>query len=243
MTHSYSYIIIDDEPKAIKLLSRIIQQYYSNLQETGTYISWELALDALKKDEADLIFLDISMPHKNGMALLEMASDISGEIIFVTAHEEHALKAYKYAPSGYILKPIVDDVLKATIDKAIERIRDKKRAAQQQIEKIAGSNKIAISNKNGLDYVNIDEILFFEADARYTKVITTGKNYTSSYNLGKFKAMLEKHSFYPVHRSYMVNLNRVSRYERSGILIMENGDEIPVAKNARDGFLSLFERL
>lgn len=244
MSNKYSYIIIDDESKAIKLLSNIISQYYDNLEMTGSYTTWQTALEALQEEDPDIVFVDISMPHKNGISLLEMVPDIDSEIIFVTAHEEHALKAYKFGPSGYILKPIKDERLRSTIDIALKRVQDKKLAEQFNAEKITLlKNKICIRSGKGLDYVNVDDILYFEATSRYTKIITKDKNYLSSYNIGKFRTMVEDYNFFAVHRSFIVNVDKIRRYETNGTLIMEEGYEIPVSKNVRESFLNLFNKV
>jgi len=244
MTKKISYVIIDDELKAIRLLQTTLSKYYGDLEMAGSYSTWETALEAMEQNDFDLLFLDISMPHKTGISLLEMIPEPGYEIIFVTAHEEHALKAYKFAPSGYILKPIKDSRLIATVDKAIKRIQNKKMAGKYVSEKSSPqTNKIGIRNNKGLDYVDIDDILFCEATARYTKVITKDKQYLSSYNIGKFKTMLEQYDFYPVHRSYIVNIKCIKRYESSGMLVMEQGHEIPVAKSVREDFLKLFNEI
>lgn len=244
MTNNYQYIIIDDEAKAIKMLDNAITRLYDNLELAGSYTEWEPALDALRSNDADIAFVDISMPHKNGFSLLEMVPDLACEIIFVTAHEEYALKAFKYSPVGYVLKPVKDSSLQAAVDKAITHVQNKKIAlGHLHDEVISKNNKLGIRNHNGVDYVNIDDILYFEASARYTKVVTKARGYMSSCNIGKFKKMVEGKAFYAVHRSFIVNTNHISRYESSGILIMEDGHEIPVSKNTREDFLNLFDRI
>lgn len=244
MTGNYQYIIIDDESKAIKMLHNAITRLYDNLEMAGSYTEWEPALHALENSEVDIAFVDISMPHKSGFSLLEMVPQLDCEIIFVTAHEEYALKAFKYAPVGYLLKPVKDSRLQAAIEKAITHVQNKKIAAGHlHDELITRNNKLGIRNNNGLDYINIDDILFFEASARYTKIVTKTKSYLSSCNIGRFRKLVEGRNFYPVHRSFIVNIAQVARYESSGILITESGHEIPVSKNVREDFLNLFERI
>ncbi|MBZ0100222.1 MAG: LytTR family transcriptional regulator DNA-binding domain-containing protein [Taibaiella sp.] len=244
MTNSFQYIIIDDEAKAIKMLSNAIGRLYDNLEMTGAYTDWEPALAALENGEADIAFVDISMPRKNGFSLLEMVPDLSCEVIFVTAHEEYALKAFKFSPVGYLLKPVNDARLKAAVDKAITHVQNKKLAAGHVNDAIISkNNKLGIRNNNGLDYINIDDIIYFEANARYTKVVIKGRSYLSSCNIGKFKKLVEGRNFYSVHRSFIVNTDRITRYVSTGVLVMEDGHEIPVSKNIREDFLNLFNRI
>lgn|SRR5690606_7613781 len=243
MTNSYQYIIIDDEAKAIKMLNNAITRLYDNLEIKGSFNHWEPALEALKNGGLDIAFVDISMPHKNGFSLLEMVPDLSCEIIFVTAHEEYALKAFKYSPVGYVLKPVNDNRLKAAIDKAIVHVQNKRAAAAHTGSAgISTNNKLGIRNNHGLDYVSMNDIIFFEANARYTRVVTKANSYLSSWNIGKFRQMVEGKHFYPVHRSYIVNTDKIIRYVSGGVVVMEDGHEIPVSKNTREDFLNLFSR-
>ncbi len=239
--NSFTYLIVDDEPNAIRLLQKTIAGQYDNLHLLGTYTSVDTAVDALTKNNADILFLDISMPHKTGLELLEQMPDLQSEVIFITAHEEYALTAFNFTPAGYILKPINHLKLFNTIDKALQRVHDKRLAVGNQEKVLHNNNKIGIRNSKGIDYVNIEDIFYMEATSRCTKIVTKEKVYLSSCNLGKLKMLVESHCFYNIHRSFIVNVNKVIRYESAGIVITEGGHEIPVSKNAREEFLHLFK--
>jgi two-component system LytT family response regulator len=243
MKNRHSCIIVDDEPKAIELLADSIQDLYDNIDIMGTYTTWKTALPAIRNNDFDILFLDISMPQKTGIDILELVPELKSEVIFVTAHSEYALNAFKYFAAGYILKPVKDTVLTKTIDKALERISYKKLVAQKKLEQHNAKNRIAIPNNNGLDYFNLTDILYFEATSRYTKATTSTSEILSSYSIGKFKEILDGNTqFYQVHRSFIVNLDFVKRYERNGTIIMSDGYEIPVAKNTREDFLNIFDK-
>ncbi len=240
MTDILSYVAIDDERKAIALLSRLIAQYYPHLEMTGAYTLWQEGLAAIKKNDFDLLFLDISMPQKTGLNLLELAPQLDAEIVFVTAHEEHALEALNFSPSGYLLKPIDENRLISVVDKAIVRAQHKKAAQKAETEKpLRQTGKICIHSNKGIDYVSVDDILYLEAKFRCTKIVTSARTYLSSSNIGKFKKLEGLYNFYAVHRSYIVNVDRIKRYE-SGVLTVENGNEIPVSKSLRNDFLKMF---
>lgn len=244
MDSNYSYIIIDDEAKAIALLQNAVSKNCPDLFCVGTYSSATEALKVLREGNFDLLFLDISIPQKTGIKLLELVPELDCELIFVTAYEEHALKAYNFSPTGYILKPINFTKLIAAVKKATKHLQDKKLAERYTSEKMFHHNgKIGIKNSRGLDYINVNDILFLKAVSRYTKVVTTDKEYTSSNNLGKFRPVIEQYNFYSVHRSYIINIDKVKRYESNGIVFMEGGYEIPVAKGSRESFLHLFDRI
>lgn len=236
---TYSCIIVDDEPKAIELLSESISSLYTNIEVSRTHTNWKDALDSIKHLNFDLLFLDVSMPEKTGMDILNLVPNLKSELIFVTAYTEYAVDAFQYGACGYVLKPIKDDVLSHTIDNAIKKLEQKKLAEQGASASLAKA-KIAIPNNNGIDYITVEDIIYLEANSRYTRIVLKDKELLCSYNLGKFKQLLENHSFYQVHRSYMVNLNFIMRYKSSGTIVMSPGYEIPIAKNTRDDFFNLF---
>ena len=241
MKDRISCIIVDDEPKMVGLLERCLKNLYDNIEVVGTYNLWNTALPVLRTEECDLLFLDVSMPGKSGIDLLSLLPGIKAEVIFVTAHAEFALKAFQFSPTGYVLKPIDDKDLSIAVDKAIERIKYKK-LAKHNIQQAAEA-KIGIPNSTGIDYLRLDDILYLEATNKCTLVVTKDAQITSSYSLARFKSIVEKHAFFQVHRSYIVNLNCIKRYGSNGSLIMTNGNEIPVAKALKDDFLMNFEKV
>jgi two-component system LytT family response regulator len=238
MRNKTTCIIIDDEPKAIELLVESLNSLYADLEIVNTYTSPTQALNALRSTHCDIVFMDISMPGKNGLELLRLAPDLKSEVIFITAHSEYALNAFKFSAAGYIMKPIDDADIVVAVDHAIERIKYKKLAKQNT--DVNPKLKIGIPDNNGIDYVMMDEILYFESVNRYTNVVLKGREIVSSYNLGKYKALTEGYFFHQVHRSYIVNLNSIIRYESSGIIIMSNKKEIPVSKNEKGDFIKIF---
>ncbi len=242
MKNNFTCIIVDDEPKAIGLLSECLKSLYNNIEIIGSYTSWTEALPALRTQECDILFLDVSMPGKTGMELLGLVHGADYEIIFVTAHSEFALNAFKFSPSGYVLKPVDDKELTIAVDKAIERIQYK-RLAKHGSKPAAGGTKIGIPNNTGVDYVNINDIIYVEAVNSCTKVVTKNGEIISSYSLNRFWVILEKHSFYQVQRSYIANLDCIRKYMIRGSIIMVNGDELPVSKNVREDFLLKFDKV
>jgi len=142
-------------------------------------------------------------------------------VIFVTAHGE----------------------LSEAIDRAIKRIETKRLAKQGKATTPVKSAKIGIPNNKGIDSISIDDILYLESINKCTRVVTAHGEYISSSNLGKFKELTDKYSFFQVHRSYIINLHRIVRYEMEGIVIMPDKKEIPVSKPIRHDFLMHFERI
>jgi two-component system, LytTR family, response regulator len=240
MVDVFSCIIVDDEPHAIELLSEQLFHLYKNIRVAATCGDWESALDILRSQRFDIIFMDISLPGKNAIDLLTLLPTVDSEIIFVTAHEEYALDAFHFTTSGYLLKPVTDADLLHAINKAVERVQLKRLAKSQGPAATTSNDRIGVPNKYGIDYVNINDIIYLESINKCTKIVTATKEYISSTYFGKYKTLIDAHPFFQVHRSYIVNLNRILRYELSGIIIMSNKHEIPVARSIRTEFLERF---
>ncbi len=249
MSQNYSCIIIDDEQDAIDLLSDRIEQLFHNIDVVATFTHWKQALPVLRENEFDILFLDVSMPEKSGFEILKLVPGMGAEIIFVTAHDNFALKAFSFAATGYILKPIDDSDLANAIDKALERVKLKsmlKRgstsAATSGTPSQSGNGKIKIPSGTGIDYVNINDVIYLESTNKCTMIVTNKGKYTSSANIGTFRYLIDDHAFFQVHRSFIVNLNKVMRYELTGFVVMEDKTEVPIARNIRQEFLQLFDK-
>jgi two-component system LytT family response regulator len=240
MSRKINCVIVDDEQDAIDLLSFRIGQLYGNINISDTFQHWQAALAALRTNKYDLLFIDISLPGKIGLDLLKLLPGIDCEIIFVTAHDNYALKAFSFAATGYILKPIDDQELSAAVDRALERITHKTLAAQNQKGSSVVNEKIRIPGKQGIDYVNVNDILYLESINKCTQIATSNGKYLCSTNLGTYKYLTDGGTFFQVHRSFIINLNCITRYESGGVVIMQDKKEVPVARNIRHDFLRLF---
>ncbi|MBN9484474.1 MAG: hypothetical protein BGO70_04005 [Bacteroidetes bacterium 43-93] len=232
-------IIIDDEPKAIELLRSRLKILYPDMTILGTYTNWEAGLEAVRSLPLNILFIDVSMPGKSGVDFLKLFPSIPFQVIFITAHSEFALQAIKFSAAGYVLKPIDDLELSFAVNKAIENISHKTVDNQPANTTI----KIGIPNIKGVDYLNSDDILYFESVNKYTKVVTSDYSIMSSYNLGEFKKIIDGDIFFQAHRSYIVNLRHVKRFETSGTLIMADNMQIPVSKNVKSEFLAAFSKI
>ncbi len=242
MQDKYRCIIIDDEEYAVDLLVSRLLILNKNVEVIHTYTDWTNALEGLRQYECDILFLDISMRERSGMDLLKLMPGIKSEVIFVTAYSEYAINAFKLSATGYVLKPIDDVDLAQALNRAIENVQTKRLAARTIVPN-AVPNKIGIPNQKSIVYVDTNDILYLEATNTYTKLVMKNEDLLCSYNLGKYKPLLPESIFYQIHRSYIVNLNYISRYENAGYIIMHNRQEIPVSKNIREEFLKLFNRV
>jgi len=233
-------IIIDDELNALRLLQLSLQELFPDIRVEKTCSVWAEALQALKQNRYDLIFIDIMMPGKSGIELVRMLPGLSGKIIFVTAHQQYALEAFRCYAFGYLLKPVDEAELHAVVSRAVADLQ----AAALPARHAATGGMLGIPGSRGIDYIMLEHILYLRSDNKCTKVVLKDKTLVSSYHIGKFHDFLASGEFFQVHRSYIVNLRAVKRYvHNESSLVMTDNTEIPVARSARESLLKQFATL
>ncbi len=230
-------VIIDDEPKLIELLQKRLKLLFPRLKVLNAFTKWEDGVEYLRERNVDLLFLDVSMPGKTGVDFLKLFPNRGFEVIFITAHAKYAVDAIKLSALGYVLKPVDDEELTFAVNKFFDK---KSKNGGTDSNK---NTKVGIPNVKGVDYFSPDEILYFETVNKYTKVVTDNFSIVSSYNIGEFEKILSEDIFFRVHRSFIVNMNRVKRYESSGMLIMDDNMNIPVSKSNKVTFAQTFNNI
>lgn len=232
-------IIIDDEPDSIKLLELQLAQHCPQIEIAGTYTSSIKALPAIEKLQPDLIFLDIEMPVMNGFELLEKILHLPFSVIFITAYNEYALKAFRFNAVDYLLKPVDAADLIQAVAKAAQRIKPTSTQLSLMQKQLRGeaATRIAIpGQQGGISFIDLNDIVYSEASNNYSKLILAdGKQFLISKTLKDVQEVLEEEHFLRVHRQYIINLNHVKHFNRNeGILTMDNGDHIPIARNQKE---------
>ncbi len=243
-------IVVDDEPKARELLANKLTKNCPQVLVIGIAESAEVARDLVDKEKPDLVFLDVAMPGESGFDFLKKFSSLDFEIIFVTGFNDYALDAIKFCAIGYVLKPIRNADLIEAVDNAHRRILDKRMLERNQhfLTNInnpgSPSNRIGIPTTEGLEFVSTSEIIRCEGVQRCTKVhLTSRKSLISSYNLGVFVKLLKGYGFYDVHKSHLINLAQIKRYNRTGEVEMLDNSVIPVSRRRRNDFLEQLQRI
>lgn len=234
-------IIVDDEPKMGALLLEILNDLFPNIEVDDPYTNWKDAIKAIHHTQPDILFMDISMPEKSGFDILNLLPDIEAEIIFVTAHSEFAIEAFEHAASGYLLKPINETKLIDTVNRVLKKI-EKKNATQTKTV----PSKIGIPDNDSIVYYNISDIIYLESVNRYTHIVTNDQIITSSYSLGTYKKTLldtSNSNFLLAHRSFIINLEHVVRFDANNFVVMSNGKEVPVSKNSKAEFLNKLKKV
>lgn len=243
-------ILIDDEEKAVQILSSLLQEYCPQINIIGAANSLETGFHAITTHEPDLVFLDIEMPGGSGFDLLKKLPHLNFEIIFVTSYEDYALEAIKFCAIGYILKPIREVELLSAVNQASYRISQKeenlrnKQLLQNLSTPLSQNNRIGIPTSRGLEFVETGNIIRCEGVQRCTRLILKeNKSIVSSYNLGEFRKLLESYHFYSPHKSHLISLNHIIRYDKEGTIEMSDGVSVPVARRRRQDFLERMTRL
>ena len=235
-------VIIDDEPQNASILKNDIMANCSSVEVVAVCHSAKEGIMAIKKEKPDLVFLDIEMPWMNGFEMLEMLDEINFGIIFTTAHDQFAAKAFRISAVDYLLKPIDANDLKEAVKKA------QRKSEQQQgnihienllrnIKQPSAQQKIALPYKDGYEFVEVSHIIYCHAEGAYTKVFLDNKKYILvSKTLGDIEELLPPDIFQRVHHSIVVNLNYVTHFVRSdgGYVKLQTGEQLTVSKSKKE---------
>lgn len=238
-------IIIDDEPLACSLLEELLEDE-NGIEIVAVCNDGFEGLKAIQEHRPDLIFLDIQMPKITGFELLELLDD-PPIVIFTTAYDEYALKAFEANALDYLLKPFE----KARLQKALEKVRNYSsadRAEKSSNDDLKGkilqlpeqAQRIVVKDGNNIKIIPLSEVLYIEAANDYAKITTAEKYYLKHQRMMQFEAQLPTQQFVRVHRSYIVNLQHIQKvelYEKEQYCIrLRNQARLPVSRN---GYMKL----
>jgi two-component system, LytTR family, response regulator len=237
-------VIIEDEKNSQELLKDIITEYCPSLELCGIAASVSEAILLLEEIQPDLVFLDVDLIGGNGFDLLDQTSYKDFKVIMTTAHEQYAIKAFKYDVSEYLLKPYSpSDVIKV-IDKLKSKIQEEQLfqniiSGNRVQSKNVSTQKLTISTSTGIAIYAIDTIVRLEAESSYTSLyFTDRKSVLASKTLKDFEQLLPKDKFFRTHDSHLINVDRVKEYvKESNSIILDNGDSVPVSKRKKQEFL------
>lgn len=240
-------IIIDDEPKGINTLKILIEKYIEDVKIVSECTKASDGITLIENYKPEIVFLDINMPEMNGFELLEKLSWKNFNLVFTTAHQEHALKALKINAIDYLLKPIDYRELQFAVNKIKEQLAiNKINQNQFDYDKLIGTinqyqrKKIIINSKSGVESIDLPDIFYFESMSNYTQLyLNTGSSILTSKTLKEFDVQLctSDKNFMRVHNSFIINLHKVTRYVKDEeLIILMNGQKIPLAKSRKDEF-------
>jgi two-component system LytT family response regulator len=243
-------LVVDDENKTREFIAKLIRSFGLELEVIAQGENVQTAIEAIQEHKPDLVMLDIQMPDGTGFDVLKQIENKNFEVIFITAHQEFAIKAIKFSALDYILKPVDPEELRQTIEQAIQSINSKK--DDIQFDALHHNlvphqkRKLVLKTQESVFVVELDDIIRCEADKNYTFFfLTNGKKILVSKTLKDFETLLAGHNFFRIQQSHLININYVERYDKfdGGSVIMKDGASVPLSQAKKEMFFQMLENL
>lgn len=246
-------IIVDDESLSISVIEEYLKSF-STIEIIDKCTQSELAIEVIKNQKPDVLFLDIQMPKFNGFEVIESVLSVYNPyVVFITAYDNYAIQAFETNAIGYILKPIDEQKFKHTIQKAITQIQlHNFQNLKQLLSNFQNINneflkRILIKEPNRFFYIPVEEIYYFEAAGDYVNVITADKKYLINHSLSALESSLSPSEFARIHRSTIVNSNLIKEFKPyfngEYIIVLKNKTEVKVSRNYKENLTRIFNDL
>lgn len=246
----YKVLIIDDENRTRQLIANMINSFGLEVETIPEGENVESGIQAIEKHHPDIVFLDIQMPDGTGFDVLRSIEDKNFVVIFITAHEEFAIKAIKFSALDYLLKPVDPTELEAALKKAIIAVQENQEGVQYEaLQKNINPHekrRLVLKTQESVHVVDLDDIIRCEADRNYTSFyLTNNKKILVSKTLKEYETLLSGHNFLRVQQSHLININYVDRYDKKngGAVVMKDGSEVPLSPAKREVFFQTLENL
>lgn len=237
-------VIVDDERRSRELLKMLLQLNCPEVSVRGLASTLDEAIEMVKEFSPEIVFLDVRLGNDFGFDLLPYLPEPKPAVIFTTAHEQYAIKALRSHATDYLMKPIVNDELKAAVERTILKISGKSKAESQSTP--ITQSKFAIPTSDGSIFINIQDIIRCEANGAYTEIIRKGeKSILASINLGEFeKTLTEEQGFFRIHHSTIINLSQIDRYIKTdgGFVLMSDQSKVQISQRKKSQFTEIVKR-
>jgi two-component system LytT family response regulator len=247
----YKAVIIDDSSQARKLLKLMLLELAPEVTLVGEAENVDEGLKLIENEQPDAVFLDIEMPGKTGIQLAEilLERNFKGNVVFTTAYNAYAIKAFRLSAIDYLLKPIQEDQL----TEAVKKLKEEKKNRDNQSRLNALSENLreernevlCIPSQSGFEYLPVSEIEYLEADGSYVKIYCiNNRSLTVSKNLKYFEnALADCTNFIRPHRSFLVNMDYVTNYSKSdgGFLVLKRNVQIPVSRERKQAIQEILK--
>ena len=249
MIEEFKAVIIDDISDAIHYLQKLIEEHLPEVKIIGTADSVVSGAKLVNEVQPALVFLDIEMPDGTGFDLIDlMSADVRASIIFTTGSEEYAIRAFRYAASDYLLKPIDRDDLIDAVDRAIDLINHASQVQQALKTNVSldQPSKLVLHTNDEVRVVDIDDILRCQSMDNYCQfILTDDSKILISKPLKYYDDMLEPSGFFRVHQSHLVNLKHVRSFvkKEGGYIQMHDGSQVPVSFRKRNAVITALNGL
>ncbi len=249
-------VLIDDDSNLREGMKMMINQYAQEIQIIGEADSVKSGIELMETAEPDIAFLDILMNDGSGFDILEKLNEksrrINSHIIFITAHEEFAVKAFRFSALDFLLKPVNPEELQSVLKKiknVIHQNRDNRNIdllLENIQKKNDGFKKIALSTSDGIHLFEIKDIIRCESEDNYTKFfIKNHKQVMISKTLKEYEELLKDQGFERIHQSHLINLNELKSYIKKdgGFVIMSDNSQLPVSQRKKERLQELISKL
>lgn len=243
-------LIIDNETPLRNALRLLLEAFCPEITEKAEADGVRTGLEQIRNFTPDIVFLDVEMEDGTGFDLMQQVGNPSFQLVFVTAHNQYAIDAFKFSAIDYLLKPVDPEALQKSVQKAVGHLRSRNLDRQMEVlmQQLKGKNdpdkRIVLRDFDSIYFVRTGDILFCEADGTYTRFYVTGSEpILVSKNLKEYESILEPLGFIRTHHSFLANPAKIKLYDKSdgGALILEGGHSIPVSQRKKDTVLSILE--
>lgn len=244
-------LVIDDEKNIRDMLVGMLPVICPEVEIVGEGEGVKDSLEAIRELHPDLILLDIQLKDGDGFDILYYFDELPFKVIFVTAFEDYAIKAFQISAIDYILKPVDPDELKKAVEKAIMTVKAEfiikmNNFFENMNHKTIEDKKIVLRTTDNVHLVKVFDIIHCDSDQNYTEfTLESGKKIVVSRTLKDYEDLLKDFGFFRVHKSHLINLKYIERFEKAdgGQVVMSNGSRIPVASRKQVELLELFEKI
>lgn len=243
-------IIVDDEPRNIFILQNLLEKFCTNVTVLGTASSADEAAILVRQQKPEVVFLDIEMPGKNAFDLLEELRPLDFEVVFVTAFDKYAIRAFRIGAIDYLLKPVSIDDLRQAVTRLQER-KDNDPGNQRMenyldsVKNPGAPGKLVLNLKDGLGFFDISTIRYCLASGAYTEFhFADGKKVLTTGTLKSFEEVLPDDKFIRIHHSSIVNVDHIRSYTkgRGGFITMSDGHQLDVSQRKKGEVLTRLEK-
>ncbi len=243
-------VIIEDEERSRIVLQNLLETYCPEVEVAGSADSVASGVKLIRSLQPDVLFLDVQITGGTGFDVLEKINDVKVSVIFTTAYDHYALKAFKFSAIDYLLKPIDIEELKAAVKKVT--VSGQQEEDQYKIKNLLSNLKnpnedpvLLVSTIEAVEFVRIRDIVRCEAQGAYTQLfLRDARPVMVSKVIKEFEYLLQDYGFYRVHQSHLINLKEVRKYVKSeNYLLMRDGAQIQLARSRKDDFFNVLHKV
>ncbi len=245
-------IIVEDEQHSADMINEILNNQFNDLEVVGHTKNVKDSVQSINELNPDLLFLDIDLPDGTSFDILQQIDYRKYKIIFITAHQEYAIRAIKFSAFDFILKPFDPTELISTVNDVLKEKMNEDYELKFQAfftnfsNSLQGIKKIVLKTVEKIHIVDVKDIIRCQSDNTYTNIfINNGRKIIVSRNIKKFEDLLSDYCFMRVHQSHLVNLNYISYFDKSegGAIVMSDNSSIPVSAQKKQKLFEYLEKL